>query len=52
LPGEARAIIRAELTDLDAAIAKSLPRTADRETRAHLADARYRIKKILDPEKQ
>jgi len=51
VPGEARAIVRAELTDLDAAISRALPRATDRETRAHLQDARYQIGKILRPEK-
>jgi hypothetical protein len=52
LPGEARAMIRMELTDLDRAIARAIPRSGDRETRAHLEDARYQIKKILEPEKK
>jgi hypothetical protein len=52
LPGEARAIIRAELTDLDASIARALPKATDRETRAHLQDSRYQISKILFPEKK
>jgi hypothetical protein len=52
LPGEARAIIRAELTDLDGAITRALPRAADRETRAHLQDIRYQISRILYPEKK
>ena len=51
LPGEARAIMRAELQDLDAAVAQALPKAADREMRAHLQDCRYRIGKILNPEK-
>ncbi len=48
LPGEARALLRLELTDLDAAIARALRKAADRETRAHLEDARLQIKDILD----
>ena len=52
LPGEARAIIRAELTDLDASIARALPKASDRETKAHLMDSRYQISKILFPEKK
>jgi hypothetical protein len=52
LPGEARAIIRAELTDLDASIARAFPRASDRETKAHLLDSRYQISKILFPEKK
>ncbi len=51
VPGEARAIVRAELMDLDAAITRALPRAADRETRAHLQDTKYQIGKILYPEK-
>jgi hypothetical protein len=51
LPGEARAIMRAELLDLDIALAQATPRSADREMRAHLQDCRYRISKILNPEK-
>ena len=46
---EYRAMIRAELRDLSAAIATASPRAADRETRAHLADARDQIAKALDP---
>lgn len=52
LPGEARAMIRAELADLDAEIARALPRAKDRETKAHLQDSRYQISKILFPEKK
>jgi hypothetical protein len=52
LPGEARAIIRAELTDLDASLARALPKTSDRETKAHVQDSRYQISKILFPEKK
>lgn len=49
LPGEARALLRLELKDLDAAIGRALPKASDRETRAHLEDARLRIKEILEP---
>lgn len=52
LPMEARSLIRKELLDLDAEIAKALPRTSDPETRAHLEDSRYQISKILFPEKK
>ena len=52
LPGEARALIRSELLDLDATISKSLARAADRETKAHLQDSRDQISKILYPEKK
>jgi len=51
LPGEARAIMRAELQDLDAALGQALSRSSDREIRAHLQDCRYRISKILYPDK-
>jgi Met-zincin/Domain of unknown function (DUF5117)/Domain of unknown function (DUF5118) len=44
-----RALIRAELRDLSTAIGVALPRVQDRETRAHLADARDQIAKALDP---
>src|SRR5262245_32565625 len=44
-----RALIKAELRDLSAAIATAMPRATDRETRAHLADARDNIAKALDP---
>ena len=44
-----RALIKAELRDLSTAIAAALPRATDRQTRAHLADARDQIAKALDP---
>ena len=44
-----RALIKAELRDLSAAIGAAAPRAADRQTRAHLADARDQIAKALDP---
>jgi hypothetical protein len=44
-----RALIRAELRDLNTAIGTALPRAVDRETRAHLMDARDQIAKALDP---
>jgi len=52
LPGEARALLRLELKDLDVAIARAIPKAADRETRAHLEDTRLQIKDILDPEEK
>jgi len=52
LPGEARALIRAELQDLDGEIARAMPRAADRETKAHLLDSRHQIEQILYPEKK
>jgi len=44
-----RALIKMELRDLSTAIAAAMPRAADRQTRAHLADARDQIAKALDP---
>jgi hypothetical protein len=44
-----RALIKAELRDLSVAIAAAMPRASDRQTRAHLADARDQIAKALDP---
>lgn len=44
-----RALIRAELRDLNTALGLALPRATDRETRAHLADAKDQIAKALDP---
>jgi len=44
-----RALIKAELRDLSAALTAATPRATDRQTRAHLADARDRIAKALDP---
>jgi hypothetical protein len=49
LPGEARALLRLELKDLDAAIGRAIPKAADRETRAHLEDTRLQIRDILEP---
>ena len=46
---EYRALIKAELRDLSAAIELAMHRQTDRETRAHLADARDQIAKALDP---
>ena len=44
-----RALIKAELRDLSAAITTASARATDRQTRAHLADARDQIAKALDP---
>ena len=44
-----RALIKAELRDLSSAIGTAMPRAVDRQTRAHLADARDQIAKALDP---
>jgi uncharacterized protein YbjQ (UPF0145 family) len=49
LPGEARAMIRAELTDLDAALARALPGAGSKEMKAHVQDCRFQISKILFP---
>jgi hypothetical protein len=56
LPGarqssDARALLRGELTALDAQIAGVLPRVRDRVTRYHLLDVRHEIRRILDPER-
>ena len=44
-----RALIKAELRDLNTAIGAAMPRATDLQTRAHLADARDQIAKALDP---
>ncbi len=44
-----RALIKAELRDLNTAIGAAMARATDRQTRAHLADARDQIAKALDP---
>jgi len=44
-----RALIKAELRDLSTAIGAAMTRATDRQTRAHLADARDQIAKALDP---
>ena len=49
MPGDARALIRAELKDLDTALRLALPKAANRETRAHLEDLRFRIDRALNP---
>ena len=46
---EYRSMIRAELRDLSAAVTVASARATDRETRAHLADAKDQIAKALDP---
>jgi uncharacterized protein DUF4953/uncharacterized protein DUF5117 len=48
-PEEAKAQVRGELRDLDAAIAAALPRVTTRDTRVHLQDLRFRIDQILNP---
>ena len=46
---EYRSMIRAELRDLSTEITTASARATDRETRAHLADAKDQIAKALDP---
>jgi hypothetical protein len=48
---DVRAVFRAELVSLDAALKSAVPRAATREVRAHLEEARDEIDKILHPEK-
>ncbi|HJR67255.1 MAG TPA: zinc-dependent metalloprotease [Gemmatimonadaceae bacterium] len=48
---DARALLRGELTALDAQIVGVLPRVRDRVTRYHLMDVRHEIRRILDPER-
>ena len=48
---DARALLRGELTALDAQIAAALPRVRDRVTRYHLMDVRHEIRRILEPER-
>lgn len=48
---DARALLRGELTDLDGQLRSALPRSANRETRFHLLDAREQIDRILHPNK-
>ncbi|HTY38945.1 MAG TPA: zinc-dependent metalloprotease, partial [Bacteroidota bacterium] len=51
LPGEARALLRNELLDLNASIAAAAGKAGDRETKAHLKDSMDQISKILYPDK-
>ena len=48
-PGDARALARLELQEIEAASRASLPRAANRGTRAHLTDIIARIDHILNP---
>ncbi len=50
VPDEAKALLRAELSDLDAAARQAIPHAADRATRAHLQEVRRRIATLLDPD--
>jgi hypothetical protein len=51
LASDARALLRGELMDLDAAVRTAIPRTSDRTARLHLQDVRVQIDKILNPER-
>jgi hypothetical protein len=46
-----KAVLRAELKALDGALAAAAGRAGDAVTRAHIADARVQIDRILDPRK-
>jgi hypothetical protein len=46
-----QAALRSELRALDADLARAVGKTGDRITRAHIEDARWQIKEILDPAK-
>ncbi|HEY5545358.1 MAG TPA: zinc-dependent metalloprotease [Gemmatimonadaceae bacterium] len=46
---DVRALFKEELRTLDADVGRAMGRAGDRETRAHLADVRDQIKRILDP---
>ncbi len=50
LPGEARALLRNELIELDKQLASA--HASDKETKAHYEDSRYQISKILNPDKK
>ena len=49
VPDEAQAALRGELVAIDAEAKAALGRASDRETRAHLAEVRHRIDRILNP---
>jgi hypothetical protein len=48
-PADARALARATLQELERQLRTAAPRAADPVTRAHLADLRYRIDRVLNP---
>jgi hypothetical protein len=52
LPGEARALLRYELEQLDMTLARAIAGAANVETRAHLKDSRATIKNILDSDEE
>jgi hypothetical protein len=47
--GDARAVLRGELVELDRAAQSAIARTGDAMTRLHLRDVRMEIERILDP---
>jgi hypothetical protein len=47
---DAKGLLRQELRTLDAQIATAQSRAGDAYTRAHLADARWQIKQLLEPQ--
>jgi hypothetical protein len=47
---DAKALLRMELRTLDGQLAAAQGKAADTFTRAHLADARWQIKRLLEPE--
>jgi len=48
-PADARALARAELTDLEKQLRTAAVRAGDRDTRAHFEDLRARIERVLNP---
>jgi len=48
-PADARALARATLTELDTQLKSAAARAADPVTRAHVADLRFRIDRVLNP---
>jgi hypothetical protein len=48
---DVRALLKAEMRDLDRELATAIAATSDRPTRAHLQDARDLIKQMLEPSK-
>ena len=49
--GDARAVLRGELVELDRAVAAAIGRTGNAMTRLHLRDVRMEIDKILNPDR-
>ena len=48
-PGDARALARLELQELQGVLRTALPRGTDRTTRAHFVDLQARIDRVLNP---